>query len=190
MQEIEKDRVFYEESGGGVTFSGGEPFSQPGFLLQLLKQCKQQAIHTCLDTTGYVDEWILDQIADWVDLFLFDLKFIDDAQHQKYTGVSNIVILDNLRNLSKKGKKILIRIPIIPRINDAPEEITRMCDFIASLDTIQGIDLLPFHKIGKNKYTRLHLHYKMEKFFEPSIEDLLDLKKKFEVLGFPVKIGG
>ena len=93
MQEIEKDRVFYEESGGGVTFSGGEPFSQPGFLLQILKKCKDQAIHTCLDTTGYVDEWILDQIAEWVDLYLYDLKFIDDTLHQKFTGVGNKIIL-------------------------------------------------------------------------------------------------
>ncbi len=190
MQEIEKDRVFYEESGGGVTFSGGEPLSQPEFLLHLLKACKEKAIFTTLDTTGYAEEWILDRIDKWVDLYLYDLKFIDDTLHQKYTGVSNKIILSNLRKLSKNHKKIIIRIPIIPSINDSDEEIDRMCDFISSLHMIQGIDLLPFHKIGKTKWKKLHFHYKMENFFEPSAEDMHDLKKKFEALGYPVKIGG
>ena len=114
MKEIEKDIVFFEESGGGVTFSGGEPFKQTEFLKELLKCCKKQEIHTCVDTTGYVKTDQLEKAALFTDLFLFDLKHFDDKMHIKYTGVSNKQILENLQLLDEMGKSVQIRYPLIP----------------------------------------------------------------------------
>lgn len=190
FKEIEKETIFYDESGGGVSFSGGEPLSQPEFLLSLLKLCKNNGIHTVLDTSGYATEEILKQIKDYVDLFLFDLKFIDSVKHEKYTGVPNLQIIKNLVQLSENGSNIIIRIPIIPGINDDKDEINKMRDFISGLHNIKGIDLLPFHKIGKNKYIKLNLPYKMEDYNEPSIELMEKIKLKFDTTGVPVKIGG
>ncbi len=190
FKEIEKEIIFYDESGGGVTFSGGEPLSQPEFLLSVLKLCKNYGIHTVLDTSGYATEEILKQIQDYVDLFLYDLKFIDSAKHEKYAGVPNQQILKNLIQLSENGSKIIIRIPIIPGINDDNDELNKMRDFISGLNNIQGIDLLPFHKIGKNKYIKLNLPYKMEDFNEPSDEMMEKIKLKFDTTNVPVKIGG
>jgi len=191
MKEIEKDRIFYDESGeGGVTFSGGEPMSQPEFLKDLLLHCKQLDFHTTLDTTGFSPRNSIESIMEYVDVFLYDIKFIDNSMHQKYTGVSNKDILANLLFLSQNGKKIFIRIPIIPTINDTDEEIRKMISFISNLDHIERIDLLPFHKIGKEKYRRLGLSYNMEDFFEPSQDMMKKLKQQFESTGFPVNIGG
>ena len=190
FKEIEKEIIFYDESKGGVTFSGGEPLGQPEFLLSLLKLCKNNGINTVLDTTGYTTDDILKQIQDYVDLFLYDLKFIDNAKHEKYTGIPNQQILKNLNQLSNNGSKIIIRIPIIPGINDDNDEINKMCDFISGLNNIQGIDLLPFHKIGKNKYIKLNLPYKMKNFNEPSDELMEKIKLKFDTINIPVKIGG
>ena len=190
FKEIEKDIIFYDESGGGVTFSGGEPLSQPEFLLSLLKLCKNNKIHTVLDTSGYATENIMNQIKEYVDLFLYDLKFLDNAKHEKFTGVPNQQILENLKELSQKGSKIIIRIPIIPGINDDNDELNKMRDFVSNLNNIQGIDLLPFHKIGKNKYVKLNLPYKMEDFNEPSDVLMEKIKLKFDSLNIPVKIGG
>ena len=190
FKEIEKEIIFYDESAGGVTFSGGEPLSQPEFLLSLLKICKNNEIHTVLDTSGYTTDEILNRIKDYVDLFLYDLKFLDCAKHEKFTRVPNQQIIKNLIKLSENGSKIIIRIPIIPGINDNNEDLNKMVDFISGLNNIQGIDLLPFHKIGKNKYVKLNLPYKMENFHEPSRELMEKIKVKFCSLNIPVKIGG
>lgn len=190
FKEIEKEIIFYDESKGGVTFSGGEPLSQPEFLRSLLILCKNNGIHTVLDTSGYATEEILKQIKDYVDLFLYDLKFIDNAKHEKYTGVPNQQIIKNLIQLSENGSNIIIRIPIIPGINDDEDDLNKMRDFISGLNNIQGIDLLPFHKIGKNKYIKLNLPYKMDNYNEPSSELMEKIKLKFDSTNVPVKIGG
>ncbi|QEE17271.1 glycyl-radical enzyme activating protein [Promethearchaeum syntrophicum] len=190
FKEVEKDIIFYDESGGGVTFSGGEPLSQPEFLLSLLKLCRINKIHTVLDTSGYTTEDIINNIKEYVDLFLYDLKFHDSEKHEKFTGVPNQQILNNLIKLSENGSKIIIRIPIIPGINDDSDELNKIRYFISNLKNIQGIDLLPFHKIGKNKYIKLNLPYLMEDFNEPSHEQMEKIKLKFDSINIPVKIGG
>ena len=190
MAEIEKDMIFYEESNGGVTFSGGEALHQPEFLISLLKRCKEKNIHTALDTSGYVEKEILVKTMDLVDLFLYDLKLIDDDKHTHYTGVSNKVILDNLRFLDEKGKQIVIRIPIIPGITDAEDNLSKLAEFIKSLKNINDVNLLPYNKMGEEKYRRLRRVYKTEEIKPPSEKEMLDIKSYFENFSFNVEIGG
>jgi pyruvate formate lyase activating enzyme len=132
MFEVLKDQLFYDESGGGVTFSGGEPLMQEMFLLDLLKACKQKGLHTTLDTSGYAPKKVLENIAEHVDLFLYDLKIIDNTLHKKYTGVSNRSILENLKFLYRTGKNVIIRFPVIPGITDTTENINNMKEFITN----------------------------------------------------------
>jgi pyruvate formate lyase activating enzyme len=189
MKEIEKDRIFYEESTGGVTFSGGEPLAQLEFLNSVLDKCKKKGLHTVLDTCGYVPFEELAKIADKVDLFLYDFKLMDDEKHKEVTGVSNKLIIENLKKLSEKGSQIVVRIPIIEGVNDADENITRTAKFIASLPGIKEISLLPYHKGGRQKYARLNKTSKMDKTPAPSKEKINRIKKRLEHFGFQVRIG-
>lgn len=190
MTEIEKDLLFFDESGGGVTFSGGEPLKQPEFLKTLLKSCKNQEIHTALDTSGYASPEVFQALIDTVDLFLYDLKIMDDLTHRKYTGVSNRMILENLRTLSQRGKPVFIRFPVIPNITDTRKNILDMLAFMADLKTIQQINLLPYHRIAAGKYEKLQKENKMVGVASPSKEHLKALKQEFEQHGFRTKIGG
>ena len=189
MEEIEKDRVFHEESAGGVTFSGGEPLAQLEFLHALLLECKKKGIHTVLDTCGYASFEDLDKIADKIDLFLYDFKLMDDKKHQETTGVSNKLIIENLKKLSERGSQIVVRIPIIMGVNDSHENITKTAEFLTSLPGIQGISLLPYHKGGRQKYARLSKSSRMDKTPAPSREKINRIKKRLEHFGFQVRIG-
>jgi len=133
LDEIERDRIYYEESGGGVTLSGGEPLFQPDFCVALLRDLKKAGLHTALDTTGYAEQEVIRKIMPYTDLFLYDLKLMDDEEHQKYTGVSNNVILENLEYLVEEGKDVIIRFPIIPGITDKPSNINTIIDFLSNL---------------------------------------------------------
>jgi len=182
MTEICKDRVFFDQSGGCVTFSGGEPLAQPAFLCELLQECQQMGIHTAVDTSGYAAPAVLESVAPFVDLFLYDLKLMDDARHREWTGVSNQLVLQNLQRLSRNGKKIVIRLPIIPRVNDDDENIFAVGDFVASLGSILAIHLLPYHQIGVEKYHRLGRQYEMHETKPPSFERMnyiIDLLRNF-----------
>jgi pyruvate formate lyase activating enzyme len=190
MKEVEKEMIFYDESGGGVTFSGGEPLMQPEFLDAILKECKEKNIHTALDTSGYASPEVMDKISDKVDIFLYDLKIMDDEKHKKYTGVSNKLILENLKKLAAQGNQIFIRIPLIPGINDGMDNINKMAKFIHSLEIIKEIDLLPYHKAGKGKYKRLDKIDKMNDTQSPSDERIKKIMKSLAHAGFSVKIGG
>lgn len=189
MTEIKKDQLFYDESGGGVTFSGGEPLMQPDFLAALLNGCRRQGIHTALDTTGYATPEIMAQIAYLVDLFLYDLKIMDDIQHQSYTGVSNVGILANLRYLAKIGCKVIIRFPLIPQINDTSENLAQMGAFLTDLG-LQHIDLLPFHDIHRQKYHRLGQSDRLGNLQPPGEAAIAHVKAYFESSGFTVQVGG
>lgn len=189
MKEIDKDMVFYDESMGGVTFSGGEPLMQLEFLSALLEECKKRGFHTTLDTSGYARPEEIDKIKDKVDLFLYDVKMVDDKKHKETTGVSNKLILDNLKKLSKNGGNIVVRIPVIPEINDTDEEITKIAEFISSLKEVKDISLLPYHTLADQKYERLNKSYLMQKTPPYSEEKIEKIKKKLERFGFQVKIG-
>lgn len=190
MNEIEKDRLLFEESGGGVTFSGGDPFLQYPFLMAVLKACKSAEIHTCIDTTAYLSSEKLKKAAPYTDLFLVDLKQMDDAMHRKYTGVGNALILDNLRMLDTMGKEIWIRYPLIPGINDQEENLLKMLAFLQQLKHNPLISILPYHKIGSHKYQRFGIEYKMNGTPEPEAGQVEEIKKQFEQAGFKVQVGG
>lgn len=191
MEEIRKEQVFMQESGGGVTFSGGEPLMQHQFLLEMLKACRKEGIHTAVDTSAFAGWQPLARVSEFTDLFLIDLKLMDDATHQKYTGVPNFIIHENIQKLLWLGAKIRIRIPAIPEITVTDENLERIIDFLEKLDgKIEGVDLLPFHQTASQKYKRFGMENRMENIAKMNEEDMLPIKLKFEEAGFAVKIGG
>ncbi|GAK58855.1 glycyl-radical enzyme activating protein family [Candidatus Vecturithrix granuli] len=190
MRAIEKEVIFFDQSGGGVTFSGGEPFMQPQFLDALLTRCQEQEIHTAVDTTGYAAPYMFEPISEKVDIFLYDLKLIDDTLHRQYTGVSNELTLKNLHSLSVREKQIWIRFPVIPGITDTVQNVYDIQRVISRLKGVQQVNLLPFHKIADGKYRKFGLENKMKDIQPPSDDQMAALKEQFEQQGFPVKIGG
>ncbi len=190
MQEISKDQIFYDESGGGVTFSGGEPLMQHQFLDELLTACQKAGIHTAVDTTGYASKKVFQKIAEKTNLFLYDLKHLDDKAHKKYTGVSNKPILENLKFLNDAGKNVIIRFPVIPGINDTENNIATTKDFLRPLKNLREIALLPYHNIANHKYDKIKMDNKMEGVKPLQKSDVYGLKREFENEGFKVTIGG
>lgn len=190
MAEIEQDIPFYDESGGGVTFSGGEPLLQRDFLHALLRACKEKEIHSALDTCGFASWETLDGIREHVDLFLYDLKLMDDAKHRKFTGVSNEAILGNLQTLSQRGHNIILRVPIIPGINDDAENIRQIGTLAAALPHLNRVDLLPYHHAGTEKYHRLDKVYGLPETRPPSDERMAEIAQTLQGFGLHVKMGG
>lgn len=190
MEEIKRDIPFFDESGGGVTFSGGEPLMQPRFLLQMLQACQGIELHTALDTSGYADWSILDPISEFTDLFLYDLKLVDPQAHQKYCGVSNELILSNLRKLSQKGSAIYLRVPVIPGITDTGQNLDQIAGLARSLTGIKRVDILPYHQAALGKYSRLNLSYRLDEIIPPSQERMIEIQDQLQQVGLQVKIGG
>ncbi len=189
---LERERVFFQHSQGGVTFSGGEPLMQHGFLEEILRACKTGGFHTAVDTSGYTPSEYLMKIIPFTDLFLYDIKHLDDQKHIEFTGVSNTGIIDNLKIVIESGKKVLLRIPVIPDKNDDPEHLARLKQFISGIrsDNLSGINLLPYHRTGLSKYSRFNIPYRMNDTRQPSKERMAGLKEYFSDLGVSVKIGG
>lgn len=191
MQILLKDVHFYEESGGGVTFSGGEPMMQAEGLLQLLKACKTHGIHTTVDTSGYAGREQFERVMPFTDLFLFDLKNMDPALHKKYTGVDNAPILSNASYLVEKDARVIFRIPVIPGINTGQDEVESMVRFLGEgAEKIAEVHLLPYHRIAQNKYRRLDMEQFLADVAEPGEQMMRQLKKEFMKTGLEVFIGG
>ncbi len=190
MAEVEKDIIFYDQSGGGVTFSGGEPLMQPEFLLALLERCREREIHTAVDTSCYAETKTVETVGEKTDLFLCDIKHMDNEIHERLTGVGNSLILDNIRRLSEAGKEIIIRMPVIPGFNDEKTNIEATGKFTASLQGVGRIDILPFNPGGKEKSARLTGCVKPVQIEAPSEEKMNSIAKKLSKYGFEVKIGG
>jgi len=190
LKETDKDMAFYEESKGGITLSGGEPLLQPHFLNTLLKELNKREIHTALDTSGYAPRQIIDKIHKKVDLFLYDIKTMDDTKHKKYTGVSNKPILRNLKTLAKNGSHIVISLPIITNINDDEKNITDTAQFISSLPSVKHVTLLPYHKAGIDKYRNLGKQYKLRGIQPPSSQKMTTIREQLETHGLTVRTGG
>ena len=190
MEEVEKDRIFFDESGGGVTFSGGEPLLQPEYLEALLDECRRRNIRTAVDTCGSVPSEIMERLAAKADLFLYDLKLIDGQRHREYTGVSNKIILDNLKILSKQRTKIIIRIPLIAGVNDSQENIGKTACFLLALNNLKEINLLPYHKGGAEKYKKLGKENPYPQFKPSTHEKIKKIEKMLAHNGFLVKVGG
>lgn len=190
MAELRKDRVFHDESGGGVTISGGEPLSQPGFTIGLLGTCRSEGVHVALDTTGFGRSSHLLEAAALADLVLYDLKAMDDARHLRLTGVSNRVILDNLKQLDRVHRNIWIRLPIVPGFNDDLHNLRQTADFIASLRHVTMVNLLPFHRTGVDKFDRLGKAHSLAGIEAPTAELMAEALSIFTDLGLPAKSGG
>ena len=191
MEIIEKERVFFEQSGGGVTFSGGEPLLQSEVLLELLIECGNRGIHRAVDTAGHVKTETILEVAKYTDLFLFDLKMMDAGLHEKWTGVSNVLILENLRAISDYGSDIIIRIPLIGGVNDQEANIRATADFLSSLPgSKKEVHLLPFHSIAKHKYAKLGKTEDFALFEETDNETLKTATGIFAGYGIRAQVGG
>ena len=177
LNEILKDKAFYENSGGGVTFSGGECMLQIDFLTGILKACKENGIHTAVDTAGHVPYERFEQILPYTDLFLYDVKCFDSEKHKQYTGVGNEVILENLKKLLATGTPLWIRIPIVPTVNDTKEEIQSIKRYIRACGAPEKIELLPYHAMGEHKYDAIGRT--VEKFSIPSAEGIKKINMLF-----------
>lgn len=190
LERAKKDRLFYEESGGGVTFSGGEPLVQPAFLQQALRACREEQIHTAVDTCGFAPEDVLLEVAKHTDLFLFDLKFINDKLHREYTGVSNALILENLATLGRVHEEIWVRVPLIPGVNDAPVELEQMATFVSQIPAVRQVRLLPYHRIGLPKWRRLGRINSLAPMQPPSAADQARAVAIFQAAGVVALAGG
>ncbi len=190
LEEVERDTVYYDESGGGVTFSGGEPLFQPEFLTALLRECRRREIATVVDTSGYGPDGVLSAICDMVGLFLYDLKLMDSRRHEAFTGVANESILKNLRWLSGQGARVMIRFPLLPGVNDDEPNIGAMGKFVSSLPTAHTIDILPYHRIGIDKYTRLGRTYRLPEVAAPTEGGLAAAVSALESVGLDVTVKG
>jgi pyruvate formate lyase activating enzyme len=188
VEELIRDQVFYEESGGGVTFSGGEPLSQSNFLEACLRQSKEAGLQTALDTCGSGPWENLERQLPHLDLILYDLKILDDDLHRQHTGISNRAILDNFQRLLEKNLKIQVRRPVIPGVNDSENEIERLGAFLSDLAGTIKIDLLPYHALSADKYRRLG---RQSLEFEEPKEDLIGrIAGQLRTLGYDVSIRG
>ena len=190
LDVIRKDIPFYDESGGGATFSGGEPLLQPEFLWELLKGCRKMGIRTAVDTTGFAQASVLLETASRTDLFLYDLKHMDPEKHKTYTGVDNTLILENLQKLTEAGAKVAIRIPLIPGINDDAENIERTGSFVSGLPNIVSVHVLPYHAAARNKYAKWGKIYRLPDTLPPSAEEQQAAAESLKSFGLNVLIGG
>jgi pyruvate formate lyase activating enzyme len=190
LREVVQDRIFYDDSTGGVTFSGGEPLLQPEFLRALLDKCQGYGLHTAVDTCGFACVDDLLAIAPLTSLFLYDLKLINEAKHRQYTGVSNRPILENLKALDQVHDNIWIRVPLIPGINDAPEDLEAVAQFAASIHGVRQVNLLPYHKFGLQKFPRLGHTCLLSSLKAPSAERLEAALSAFRSRGLATSAGG
>jgi pyruvate formate lyase activating enzyme len=189
---LEKEKPFLVQSGGGVTFSGGEPMLQPEFLLEALTACRQSGYHTAVDTSGYSLPAAFSAIIPYCDLFLFDIKHLDDEKHKRCTGVSNSLIISNFKLILESGKDVMVRVPVIPGYNDDENNLELLRSFLTTnrSDNLKKISLLPYHRIGSSKYKRLNIPDRMENVEPQPAERMNALKAFFEGTGIKVKIGG
>lgn len=190
VAEVEKDLIFYDTSGGGVTFSGGEPLVQHGFLAEALAACRQRGIHTALDTTGYAPREVLMGLTPEVDLFLYDLKLMDDDRHRRCTGVSNRLILENLAWVAAHGRALVVRVPLVPGLTDDEANLRAAADFLARRARPQRVDVLPFHRLHHDKFRRLGRPDPLADTPPPTAEAVEAACAVFAARGLPVAIGG
>ena len=190
LAEVIKDQPFFEQSGGGVTFSGGEPMAQIEFLEELLVMARRSGLHTAVDTCGYASAEDFDRVRSLADLFLFDLKVMNPEQHIKYTGVSNEMILQNLASLGKSGARVTVRLPLIPGISDSHENFEQVAAFLAPFASLRQLSLLPYNKLGEDKAER-HGLSRHRLNLEPQEQEQLETTARyFRSLGFDTHIGG
>lgn len=188
---IMRDKAYFDNSTGGVTFSGGEPMAQPDFLNEILSLCHNHGIHTAVDTAGFVPGDAFKKNMALIDIFLFDLKILAPEVHKRYTGVKPEPIIENFKFIGKhcKDKEIVVRFPVIPGITDTEQNVDEIAGLVGSFENIKKIDLLPFHNVCE-KYKHLNQLYKIPAQLCIEEARLMEIKEKFNARGFNVKIGG
>ena len=189
MDVVERDLVYYRNSGGGVTFSGGEPLAQPDFLVSCLKRCKDIGIHTAVDTCGLARWSIFEEILPYVDLFLFDMKHMDSGKHRQFTGAGNGLVLENLSRISQRGKPIWVRIPLIPGFNDSEENLRRTAEFVSTLKTVEEVSLLPYNTAAGAKYQFIGKNYALEHVIPHPKEKMMAFVEIFSRLSIKAELG-
>ncbi|POP46274.1 glycyl-radical enzyme activating protein [Superficieibacter electus] len=189
IRELQKEENLFRRSGGGVTLSGGEPLAQPEFARELLKACKAKGWHTAIETTGFTTKEVVEDVFPWIDLALTDIKAINPTVHEQNTGVNNSRILENLLRISFITK-VIVRIPLVPGVNDNEEEIRSIAEFAKLMSGVDTIHLLPYHTFGENKYTLLGRIYPMGDTPSLAENKIEKLKKIIESMGFHCHIGG
>ncbi|MBE9489337.1 MAG: glycyl-radical enzyme activating protein [Bacteroidetes bacterium] len=191
MSQIKREVVLMDTSGGGVTISGGEPLLHHKYLIKLLDACGKEGIHRCIDTTGFSSTKVLLEVAAKSEHFLYDLKMMDAEKHKKWTGVSNVKILENLQILAAGGMAMNIRIPLIKGVNDDDDNIYKSAKFIANLKGNQPIvNILPFHNIAAKKYEKLGAYYDKGVMDEPDSKRVNEILEIFTMYSINVRIGG
>jgi pyruvate formate lyase activating enzyme len=185
LNEVLKDKVFFENSKGGMTISGGEPLSQPEFTKELLRKAKRKRIHTALDTCGYANWSILGPILEHVDLVLYDIKHMNSRKHKEYTGVSNELILENLKKIDVIGKQIWVRIPLIPSLNDSDSEFRQIGEYLSEIEHLERVDVLRYHKMAERKYEHTGQDYSLKGLETPDKEQVE--RHKMILMGYGLK---
>ena len=189
MDEVKKDIIFYRTSEGGITFSGGEAMLHPDFVIEVCKAAHELGISTCIETAGYVNFSSFEKVLGHIDLFLYDLKAMNDETHRKYIGVSNELILENFVKLYRNGAKVWARMPIIPHVNADMDHIDAVIGFLRSNDISVPVSLLPYHRLGVSKYDRLGMDYEIDRDIEPPEESVLQkMADRLRNSGFEVSI--
>jgi pyruvate formate lyase activating enzyme len=190
LSEVEKDKIFYDQSGGGVTLSGGDPFVQSAFAEALLDGLRSRGISAAVDTAGFSRNGVLDRVASKADLILYDLKCMDDARHKELTGVSNVPIIKNLKRLAAGRTEVWARIPLVLGVNDDDENVRGTIALLKSLKTIRRVGILPYHSGGLEKARRIGQESHFRKFETPSEERIAAISTAFREAGFEVRRGG
>ena len=189
LAEVEKDRIFFDDSGGGVTLSGGEPLAQPAFVAAFLRACMERGIATAIETCGFAQPETFESTVDAAVEVLFDLKLLDPESHRRHTGVTNELILRNLEALLARKQAVTVRIPVVPGVNDRPEDIAQFATYLAGMRPRQ-VELLPYHHIGADKYRRLGLRYRLNDTPGPSAAELAYFRDALTQAGLHVTVGG
>ena len=181
---VNRDKMFYQASGGGVTISGGEALLQPLLVCDLFEKCRRAGIHTCMETSGFADESALRQVLSYTDFVLYDLKYLNSEKHRQYTGKPNDLILSNAKIVAASGVETLFRMPLIPGINDGMQNIKETADFLKGLENKTfNIELMPYHRLGKGKYESLDRPYRLPELLSPEPEHVESVKNTFEASG-------
>lgn len=190
MDLIERDRVYYRRSGGGVTLSGGESLCQPEFAKALLAECKERGLHTAIESTACAPYEVIEQVLPYIDVYLMDIKHINSEKHKAFTTQPNELILENAKKLAKDAKELIIRVPVIPTFNDTPNEISAIARFASSLGSVRELHLLPYHRLGQDKYRWLGREYTLSDIVPPTDEKMRELVYEVQKFGLECQIGG
>ncbi len=189
VKEVEEDRDFYANSGGGVTVGGGEPLIQHGFVREFLKRCQDRWLHTAMETCGHSPWEHLEKVLEYVDYLFYDIKHMDPVIHREITGVSNELILGNIEKIiaNRIVPAIVIRIPVIPGLNDSEANIESTAKFISGLGPVKGIELLPYHRLGNSKYDQFGMKYKLDELRAPCEDHMQKLNSIIESFGLAIE---